>query len=402
MLFIDHIIQALQTLISNKLRSFLSILGLVIWVMSVTVMISVVEGLQSEILDQLSDVSKSTISVVAGKSFNPFNPQRSQEFPWFAQADIDYLSSSMPMVYDILPWSQISEDVFYKGTKINLEQMAGVTVGMWEIESVDITHWRWLIENDITENKNVLVVSSNFIDSVFDWEEPIWQELIIANQTFVVVWVTEQASVWFFEPLVAYMPVSTAQIKILNDPFYQYMVLKVDIGSDLEYAIQLAQYLLLKRTGAEHIDDAQFQVISTSAFVDQFVTITSSLQLAAWGIWAIALLVWGIWVMNIMLVSVTERTREIWIRKAIWAKNRDIMIQFLTESIMLWLFWCLLWVLVSRWIILLLQYFDIPALLNMKTLTVAVTFSLAIGIIFGVGPARKAAGLKPIDALRFE
>jgi putative ABC transport system permease protein len=150
------------------------------------------------------------------------------------------------------------------------------------------------------------------------------------------------------------------------------------------------------------MDDALFQVISTETLVEQITNVTNMLQLALLWIWAISLLVWGIWVMNIMLVSVTERTREIWIRKAIWARYKDILLQFLTESVLLWLLGCIIWVLLSRLVILLLQKFDVPALLNLKTILIAVIFSWWTWIIFWVWPARKAAKMKPIDALRYE
>jgi putative ABC transport system permease protein len=150
------------------------------------------------------------------------------------------------------------------------------------------------------------------------------------------------------------------------------------------------------------MDDALFQVISTETMMEQISNITNMLQLALWWIWAISLLVWGIWVMNIMLVSVTERTREIGIRKAIWARYRDILLQFLIESIVLGLLWCLIWVLLSWAVIRWLQQFSVPALLNLKTILIAVWFSGWTWIIFWVWPARKAAKMKPIDALRFE
>lgn len=402
MLLVDHILQAIRTLSANKLRSFLSILGLVIGVLSITVMVSLVEWLQNQIASELNDISRNTITLIAGQNFNPFNPQRSQEFPGFTDAEISYLKQAMPFVNEIEAWSSISEPVTYRGLNVNVEQMAGVDVGMDVIESIDIVEGRRFIEQDITHARNYVVVSSNFVEEVFDGESGVGKELIIGDQHFTVIGVSEAPTVGFFSPLVMYLPVSTVQLKFLWDPFYQYLVLKIQRGTDLDYALQLTQLLMLKRTGATHVDDAQFQVISTQTFIEQFNTITSLLQLALWGIGGIALLVGGIGVMNIMLVSVTERTREIGIRKAIGAKDSDIMLQFLTESIILWLFGCLLWVLASWGIITGLQFAWIPALMNFDTLMVAIVFSLSVWVLFGVWPARKAAKMKPIDALRYE
>ena len=164
----------------------------------------------------------------------------------------------------------------------------------------------------------------------------------------------------------------------------------------------MVKYTLLKWQWASHMDDALFQVMSTETMMEQITSVTNMLQAALLGIWAISLLVSGIWVMNIMLVSVTERTREIGIRKAIWARQKDIMMQFLTESVVLWLIGCTIWVWFSWFVIWWLQQVSVPALLNWKTLLVAVIFSAWTWIIFWVWPAKKAAKMKPIDALRFE
>lgn len=150
------------------------------------------------------------------------------------------------------------------------------------------------------------------------------------------------------------------------------------------------------------MSEAQFQVIGTETIVESAQTISNLLQLALLGIGAIALLVGGIGIMNIMLVSVTERIHEIGMRKAVGARNHDILIQFLSESVVLGLIGCVIGVMISRGIIFALQQFGVPAMLDFKAISVAVGFSLGTGVIFGVGPARKAARMRPIDALRFE
>jgi putative ABC transport system permease protein len=136
--------------------------------------------------------------------------------------------------------------------------------------------------------------------------------------------------------------------------------------------------------------------------LDSLSEMIATLMLFLSGIAAISLLVWWIWVMNIMLVSVTERTKEIGIRKAIWASGKDILLQFLTEASTLSILWGAIWIWLSYLVVFILSYFEIPWIISTNSILMSFWFSLWIGLIFGIVPAYKAAQLRPIDALRFE
>ena len=404
MSFIQQIIQAWRNLRSRKMRSFLSVLWLVIWVFSVTVMVSVWEWLQKNILWEFEDATTNTITVIAWKSFNPFETQRNAEIPWFTDSDMAFFKESMWFIKNITPIAELTDTVKIKWEKVEIRTIAGSKEYM-DIEWLDLITWRELNKDDVDKYSNVVVVSENTVKDYFETtnENAIWKELMIWDQYFTIVWVIKNRGWWLIDVKMAIIPITTAQKKITSNPFYPFLMLEIneEIMTSSE-ALKLVKYTLLKWQWASHMDDALFQVISTETMVEQIKNVTNMLQLALLWIWAISLLVWGIWVMNIMLVSVTERTREIWIRKAIWARYSDILLQFLTESVMLWLLWCVVWVLLSRLVILWLQKFDVPALLNFKTIMIAVIFSWGTWIIFWVWPARKAAKMKPIDALRFE
>lgn len=403
MWLLQHIIQAFRNLHSNKMRAFLSVLWLVIWVFSVTVMVSVWEWLQSQILWQFENSTTNTITVVAWTSFNPFETQRSAEIPWFTDSDINFFGESMWFIKKITPIAELSEKVIIKSQNVDIRIIA------WSKEYIDI-EWlefvegRWINDNDSINYENVIVVSENVIKDYLKTtnKEAIWKEIIIWDQYFSIIWIVKNRWEWLVDVKLWIIPITTAQQKITWDPYYPYLVFEIDEETPSSDAVKLVKYTLLKWQWANHMDDALFQVMSTETLMEQIANITNMLQMALWWIWAISLLVWGIWVMNIMLVSVTERTREIWIRKAIWAKYKDILLQFLIESIVLWLLWCIIWVFLSWWVILLLQKLNVPALLNLKTIMIAVIFAWWTWIIFGVWPARKAAKMKPIDALRFE
>lgn len=404
MSFFQQIIQAWRNLRSRKMRSFLSILWLVIWVFSVTVMVSVWEGLQQNILWEFEDSTTNTITIIAWKSFNPFETQRNAEIPWFTESDIAFFKNSMWFIKKITPMAELTEDVIIKWEKVTDTRTIAGSKEYMDIEWFDLLAWRELNQDDLDNYKNVLVISENVVTDYLKGtnEEAIWKEILIWDQYFTIIWVIESRGWGIIDVKVLILPITTAQKKITANPFYPFLIFEIDESIANSEAVKMSKYTLLKWQWASHMDDALFQVISTETLVEQISNVTNMLQLALLWIWAISLLVWGIWVMNIMLVSVTERTREIWIRKAIWARYSDILLQFLTESVMLWLLWCIVWVLLSRLAILWLQKFDVPALLNLKTILIAVIFSWWTWVIFWVWPARKAAKMKPIDALRFE
>lgn len=403
MSILQHILQSWRNLYSNKMRSFLSILWLVIWVFSVTVMVSVGEWLQKQILWEFEDATTNTITIIAWKSFNPFETQRNAEIPWFTESDIKFFKESMWFIKKVTPMAELTESVLIKWEKVTIRTIAWSKEYM-DIEWLDLITWRELNQNDLEQYNNVVVVTENTVKDYLEVsnEEAIWKELLIWDQYFSIVWVVKSRGWWVVDIKIAIIPITTAQQKITSNPFYPFLVFEIDDTIASSEAIKLVKYTLLKWQWATNMDDALFQVISTETLIEQISNVTNMLQLALLGIWGISLLVWGIWVMNIMLVSVTERTREIWIRKAIWARYHDILMQFLTESVLLWMFWCVVWVLLSWLVILWLQQVNVPALLNLKTILIAVGFSWTTWIIFWVWPARKAAKMKPIDALRFE
>lgn len=404
MWLLQQIMQSWRNLRSNKMRSFLSILWLVIWVFSVTVMVSVGEWLQAQILWQFNEATKNTITIIAWKSFNPFEAQRNTEIPWFTDSDIAFFKESMWFITNITPIAELSETVKIKWEKVDGIRIIAGSKEYIDMESMDFVAWRSLNKDDLINYKNVIIVSDNIVKDYLKTtnENAIWKDIIIDDQFFSIIWVVKAAGWWIVDVKVAIIPISTAQKKITSNPFYQYLVFDIDESIPSSEAVKLCKYTLLKWQWASNMDDALFQVISTETMMEQISNVTNMLQLALAWIWGISLLVWGIWVMNIMLVSVTERTREIWIRKAIWARYIDILLQFLTESVLLWLFGCVIWVLLSWWVIVLLQKFNVPALLNLKTILIAVLFAGWTWIIFWVWPARKAAKMKPIDALRYE
>ncbi len=399
-----YVRQALKDLRINPMRTILSLLGLMIWVLSVTVMFGVGEWLKNQILGQLENISTNTFTIVAGATYNPFLPTQISTIRWFTDTDIAFFKESMWFVVDIAPITEIIEPVYVKWEKVEARIVAGDKKYIW-IEWIDVILWRNISDQDVVNKSNTVLVTESFVKEYLEIsnQNALGKEILIGDQYFTIVWIiSEHTWGWFIDVKIVVIPISTAQQKITSDPYYQYMIFEVDDSLPPTQAEKLIKYTLLKRQWASHMEEAQFQVIGTEAIIETSQNISNLLQLALLGIGAISLLVWGIGIMNIMLVTVTERIHEIGIRKAVGAQNHDILIQFLSESVVLSLIGCIVGVLLSWWILFALRQFGVPALLNLRTIMVAVIFSSVTGIVFGVWPARKAARMKPIDALRFE
>ena len=217
-----------------------------------------------------------------------------------------------------------------------------------------------------------------------------------------IIWILEQN--WTFESSALYLPIDTVQNRLNHNNEISSIVAHLDPAADNEMRQNRITYLLLKKYNFKSADLAGFSVYSAAKFAEQLESAMSALNYLLLAIWWISLLVWWIGVMNIMIVSVTERTREIGIRKAIWALNADIISQFLIEAVIIVLIGWVIAIGLSYWVVYIVNQFleDVQAEITVDVITMAFWLTTAIGIIFWILPARKAAKLKPIDALRFE
>jgi putative ABC transport system permease protein len=219
------------------------------------------------------------------------------------------------------------------------------------------------------------------------------------NNVFEVVWVIEDNST--LNALI-FIPISTASVRITWQKYYSQIIIAVTDAEQVTSKETEIDTLLQKNLSVTDPNNLPYRIRNQSEMLQNFSSITQTLTLLlSWIAW-ISLLVWWIWVMNIMLVSVTERTKEIWIRKAIWAGKKDILLQFLTEASSLSILGGLIWITFSYAVVYALNYFSIAAIISTNSIITSFLFSLWIWLIFGILPAYKAAKLRPIDALRFE
>ena len=267
--------------------------------------------------------------------------------------------------------------------------------------SLDWNYWSQFSESNFDKNEDVAIVNKNIVDDLFDGKYAIWEYVYFNSRKFRVIWVLDEESMFGQ----VFIPVTTYQQKINSSAKISSITIILSYDDDVDLWMNRIKYFLMRKYNISHIDLAGFSVTSLSAIGDAIDNAMSIFTYLLAAIGSISLLVGWIWVMNIMLVSVTERTREIWIRKAIWALNGDIITQFLIESVVVTAIGWVIAIVLSRLAIQLVNSFDIEWIhVSMTTDVVVFATSLTfiIWIVSWIGPAKKAAELQPIDALRFE
>ena len=394
---------------SNKLRSFLTMLGIIIGVVALIVLVSIANGATSSVTDQISDMGSSYLTVTI--SDDKENPLRLKELSDFTRPD---------EVDEVAPvsWTSVTAKT---GNSSGTMTLTGTTGSYADIQGLELYGGRFLKQTDIDNNSYVVVITRDTATELLGRADAVGESIKLNGKSFFVIGVlddsssltqgtasisgsddsasdsSESSSV----QLEGYIPFST-MTRIADN------VLDVTMfyasGTDeesLDPAKNALTELLLERFGQ---DEDAFSIVDQSEIMEAMSNVTNTMSLMIGGIAAISLLVGGIGIMNIMLVSVTERTREIGIRKAIGAGRGTIMLQFLIEALLVSLMGCLAGIGIS-WLILkiaaVVMNNSMSFTMDMKVVWLSVAFSVLIGVLFGLYPANKAASKKPIDALRY-
>jgi len=402
------LIEALESVSSNKLRSSLTILGIVIGVGAVIAMLAIGNGAQDTITGSISGIGSNLLFVYSGNQ----NSELSHVEP-LTQDDADALMDQFqaPSIDKVAPILSTNATVTYGGETDNPSLM-GVTSSY-----LDIRNWGLIEGETITDDHNlgrasVALIGVDVADKLFDRREGIVGETIrIEGQPFRVIGVLESKGGGSFgsEDGVVMIPYNTAESRLIRryngsvDIIYV-SVLKPELMS--QATDEISQ--IMRSRHRTKVGEDDFTIFSQEDFVDTAKTITGVLTIFLGGIAAISLLVGGIGIMNIMLVSVTERTREIGLRKALGARKRDILIQFLTESSLLSLLGGIIGIglgwLISFVVGKIAAASGTPFIpvVGWDAVLLATLFSTAVGLFFGIYPANRAANLEPGEALRYE
>ncbi len=405
----NYMQDAVHSIWSNKLRSFLSVLGIVIGIVSVTVFLSIGKGAELEMKRYLDKYATKSINIYA-------NSYRWEwmRWKWWPKRPVvldntllDYLKKNLHNVRAILPEISSHKEVSYGTEDSDYASIIGIDENyFWIYEDKKIAYGRNVTARDNEEKKKVVVLWYKVADTFFKGTSPLGKYINIGGIPFLVIGVMEKTDLekqkLKYAERIVYLPSRVVQENFLWTFSYDNVIVYGEDDADVNFIQYESEFLLLKYSWLQHKKNLPFDVYNESKFQKEQEEFATKAKLILMGIGAISLLVGGIGVMNIMLVSVTERTREIGIRKAIGAKKYHIIGLFLTESIFVSILGAIIALWWSYWIVFLLKNFEIPAVLTLDVVILACSFAIGVGVIFGILPAWKAAKLKPIDALRFE
>jgi putative ABC transport system permease protein len=401
-------IEALESLSTNKLRSGLTILGIVIGVGAVIAMISLGRGAEDTITGSIQGIGTNLLFVFRGGTEDVRNPKPITLGDAAAIAD----PFSAPSVEGVAPVLQGNAAVSFGGESSSTS-LFGVTPEYGVVRNYQVAEGEFFREEHMLGNASVALLGVDVAEKLFDRTEGLIGETVrIEGQPFRVLGILEPrgGSAFSNEDDQVLVPLTTAQARLLRrstrDRVDMLLVEAVSAQSVPQAAEEIAQILRTRHRTEIGADD--FNILTQQDFLDTAQTITGVLTLFLGGIAAISLLVGGIGIMNIMLVSVTERTREIGLRKALGARRADILVQFLTESAVLSLvggiFGIILGWLISMAVGRIAAANNTPfsPSIGVDTILLATLFSAAVGLFFGLYPANRAAGLEPVEALRYE
>jgi putative ABC transport system permease protein len=402
---------------SHKFRSFLTVLGIVIGVMTAIVIASILTGLRQNIVAMIEEYGTNNIYAfhlsTGPRAGGEDRSERTRKPLTVADAEaIKAQASAVEDVAHVAPnigysGGPFDDNIMYEGHNYRWGNTQGVSPNYANITNIVLREGRFITESDDQQRANVMVIGVNAADALFPGANQIaGAQVRMGGYNFEIVGVLEKRKAGFFgendEDNAVYIPFRTAQ-KVAPAKGYLLMVIRGRSGQVTE-ALTQAEEILRRRRGVKFGDPNNFDIKTADKFIEQFDSITAMVGLIAIAISSLGLLVGGIGVMNIMLVSVTERTREIGVRKAIGARRRDIVRQFLFEAMMLTFLGGVLGVLlavgISRLVMLLVP--SLPASIPSWAVITGLTVSIGVGLIFGVWPARKASRLDPIECLRYE
>ncbi len=401
----ESFLTALDSLMANKLRSVLTMLGVIIGVAAVIALLSLGNGVNESITGEISSIGTNLISVLPDRD-------NSGGYPPLSTADVEALSDRLraPAVSQASASVQGGQEVIYSGVSVNTTVL-GVTANYFEVNNMtEFQSGDGLNQSDLDTSARVAVLGAGAASDLFPEEYPVGKSVKINGVSYEVIGVLEESgSAMGNTDDNVYLPLTTAQKRLYPNRTRsgERAVSSITVQAVSEEQTDVAQEQITEILRDQHdiiyADDDDFQILSQADLLDIFDTITATMTAFLGSIAGISLVVGGIGIMNIMLVSVTERTREIGIRKAIGALKRDILVQFLIESVVLSLLGGVLGISLGGLISTVAgNLLDVPTVVDAGTVLLSSGFAAAIGLVFGIYPAWRAAGLQPIEALRYE
>ena len=397
-IYFESILMAFDSIFSNKMRSLLTMLGIIIGVAAVIALMSLGYGVRADIENNIASLGSNQITIIPGTSRKPGVRPAAGSMQSLTYKD--YLAvKNLPNVSNAAPLVSNSY-VVVSGNKNWTTNVYGVTSDYLSISDLKIAEGRYWNEQEYTGRERVCVIGKTVATGLFGSESPVGQKIRIKGNPFTVIGVLESKGYSFIDQDDRILsPFTTVQERMMGITYVSRIVLTADDSNVLPQIEADVTNLLRTRHRIVIGKEDDFNIQNSQDLLETMESTTQTLTVFLGSIAAISLLVGGIGIMNIMLVSVTERTREIGIRKAIGATYHMIIVQFLIESITVSIAGGLIGIIVGVSIALL-----IPHIVVISPLPIigSFLFSVIIGLVFGLYPAQKAAKLNPIDALHYE
>ncbi len=401
---------ALESLRANKLRTFLTMLGIIIGVWSVVSLLAIGNGAQRAIIDQVEGIGTNLLNVVPGTRDQ--GPNNGAGIEPLTLADASAIDRAVTEVEYVAPIFQGAAQIV-GGDVSRGVQVTGATPEVATVRNFEIARGQFINQQMQEGARNVVVIGDQLAEDIFGSSEPIGQRIKINNRSFTVVGVLGASGGLANEDNNAYVPLSTAYRTLFSGRTttsssfeVSGILMQVRSNDEIDLAQEKVEQLMRQRRGVPNDgQDDDFVVFSQESLLDIFGTITTTLTVFLGSIAGISLLVGGIGVMNIMLVSVSERTKEIGLRKAVGAKRRDILRQFLIEALVISILGGVIGLALGWAMATAIGYFFaeyITPVVTPGAVILAVGFSAAVGLFFGIYPAQRAARLNPIQALRHD
>ncbi len=388
---------ALRSIGANKMRAALTMLGIIIGVMALVVLVSLVDSATNSITSEVSSLGSSLLTVrVSDDKGVPIKLQ-----------DLEAWVDTEPSIAAMAPYATSTATGKFGKESADFN-VYGVTQDEYKIQSMQLTMGRFIAASDVKNNNRVCVIPEGTAEDLIGYKDCLGREISLNGIKYTVIGVLEDeeeslATILSGGMKTAYIPyTSLMRLSTDNGSSISTFYIGASEGYTLDQAEEVMKNLLMERFNQ---DEDAFSISSQNMIEEAMGRISNFLNILLGGIAAISLIVGGIGIMNIMLVTVTERTREIGIRKAIGASRRTILVQFLIEAVVLCMLGCALGIFVSWGILQIISAITVSASisfrLNGRVVVLSVLFCFLIGVVFGLYPANKAAKMKPIDALHY-